>query len=338
MFLTVQMADNIEETPPCKSCKLSVDLEKPRWDQSTFGGRLKHFYAITDMRKLFVPDSQLDHAKNLVLAYRAGKCIGDTTEEQLWNAKHLYDSAFHPDSGEKMNLFGRMTFQVPGGMAITGLLLQFYKTPAQVALMQWFNQSFNAVVNYTNRNAASETSTKQMMFAYATATTTALGVALGLNIYSRKAPPVVARWVPFVAVASANAVNIPLSRQTELLNGVTITDAEGNVMGKSKKCAQKGISQVVFSRILMAAPGMVCLPIMMESLIKRKWFRSRTWLHLPFQVTGLGVFLIFMVPAACAVFPQQASMKVGDLELDVRKSIEEKHGNLINTVYFNKGL
>lgn len=50
-----------------------------------------------------------------------------TTQEQVIYAKKLYESAFHPDSGDLQNVFGRMSFQVPGGMAITGAMLQFYK-------------------------------------------------------------------------------------------------------------------------------------------------------------------------------------------------------------------
>nr|CBN81611.1 Sideroflexin-2 [Dicentrarchus labrax] len=191
----------------------SFDIDAPRWDQSTFMGRLKHFFNITDWRTAILPDSRLDEAKALVESCRAGSVPPGTTEEQLHYAKKLYDSAFHPDTGDRMNLIGRMSFQVPGGMAITGFMLQFYRTVPAVVFWQWVNQSFNALVNYTNRNAASPITPKQIGVAYITATSTALATAVGLNLYTKKAPPLVARWVPFAAVAAANCVNIPMMRQ-----------------------------------------------------------------------------------------------------------------------------
>uniref|UniRef100_A0A8C8M6J3 Sidoreflexin n=1 Tax=Oncorhynchus tshawytscha TaxID=74940 RepID=A0A8C8M6J3_ONCTS len=285
------------------------DIDVPRWDQSTFMGRLKHFANITDWRTALLPDSRLDEAKALVESCRAGSVPPGTTEEQLLYAKKLYDSAFHPDTGDRMNLIGRMSFQVPGGMAITGGMLQFYRTVPAVVFWQWVNQSFNALVNYTNRNAASPITPNQIGVAYLTATSTALATAVGLNFYTKRAPPLVARWVPFAAVASANCVNIPMMRQQELLNGIAVTDENGNKLGHSKKAAVKGITQVVISRITMAAPGM-------------STFQS----------------LVFMVPAACSLFPQQCSMAVSKLEPELRESILCHYGDSVQYVYFNKGL
>jgi len=59
---------------------------------------------------------------------RQGETTTKVSVNELWHAKHLVDSAFHPDTGERMNIFGRMSFQVPGGMAITGAMLQWYRS------------------------------------------------------------------------------------------------------------------------------------------------------------------------------------------------------------------
>lgn len=77
-------------------------------------------------------------------------------------------------------------------------------------------------------------------------------------------------------------------RQNELIDGVTVCDSKGNVVGKSRVAAAKGISQVVFSRILMAAPGMMLLPVIMEKLEKIRWFKRLNVLHAPFQTVAVG--------------------------------------------------
>lgn len=89
-------------------------------------------------------------------------------------------------------------------------------------------------------------------------------------------------------MAAANCVNIPLMRQTEILEGIDVSDSEGKVVGQSKLAAVKGISQVVISRIIMCAPGMLILPVIMERIEKFDWMQRIKPLHGPIQVMGVG--------------------------------------------------
>ncbi|KAH0623793.1 hypothetical protein JD844_006915 [Phrynosoma platyrhinos] len=400
----------------------TFNIDAPRWDQNTFIGRLKHFFNITDPRTLLVSEHELDSAKALVESCRAGTVPPGTSVEQLFYAKKLYDSAFHPDSGEKMNLIGRMSFQVPGGMAITGFMLQFYRTVPAVVFWQWVNQSFNAIVNYTNRNAASPISLKQIGVAYFTATSTALVTAVGLNLYTKGLA-----WETY-EVKRQNVFDIENDgpEELELINGVTVTDENDNILGTSRllllrfsyrareigaftentffeegfasservvikqmfnlaiptiidsreeivesfdetedlwmaeggeaeevtvsarmwgdeggdkvRAAVKGITQVVVSRIAMAAPGMIVLPIIMERLEKYPFIKKIQVLHAPLQTVLVGGFLLFMVPVACALFPQRSSIALLHLEPDLRESIVAKYGDKVSFAYFNKGL
>ena len=51
-----------------------------------------------------------------------------------------------------------------------------------IVLGQWLNQSFNAVVNYTNRNAKSDVTGRQIAVAYVGATSGAVAAAAGMNL------------------------------------------------------------------------------------------------------------------------------------------------------------
>eukprot|EP00794_Sanderia_malayensis_P005424 gene5424-6103_t len=315
-----------------------VNLDAPRWSQDTFLGRLKHFFSITDPRTALCSEEELDNASKLLQQYRLGNEPPGTTEEQVWYAKKLYSSAFHPDTGEKMKTVGRMSFQVPGGMLITGCLLQFYKTVPQVVFWQWVNQSFNAFVNYTNRNAKSKVTNTQIGAAYATATTTATIVSVALNSLTKTAPPLMARFVPFAAVAAANCVNIPFMRQRELSHGIAVFDENGNYIGNSTRAASKAILQVVTSRITMAAPGMLIVPIIMEYLERYPFMQRIKVMHAPLQIMMVGVTLTFMVPFGCAMFPQRCTLSVQHLDSELRSNYERINGHQSGEVFFNKGL
>ncbi|XP_065833753.1 sideroflexin-1-like [Oscarella lobularis] len=315
-----------------------INLDKPRYDQSTFSGRAKHFFQTTDPRNLLASEKQLDAAKELLALYRKGEENEKTTHDEVWRAKTLYDSAFHPETGEKMFILGRMSAQVPCNMTITGSMLTFYRHPAAILFWQWINQSFNAIVNYTNSSGDLGKETKQLSKAYTAATGAAMATALGVSYVAKRAPAVISRMGPFAAVAAANCINIPLMRQKELDEGIIITDADGNELGKSKKAARKAISQVVISRIGMAAPAMMTTPLLMgfcQNLPLFKRFGAR--IEVPFQIGIVGLCLTFATPLCCAIFPQRSSLAVNKLESELQEKIKSQP-NPPDRVYFNKGL
>ncbi|XP_016401019.1 sideroflexin-1-like [Sinocyclocheilus rhinocerous] len=316
---------------------LNINIKEPRWDQGTFMGRAQHFFMVTDPRNVLLSSEVLEDARATVENYRLGILKPGLTEDQLWRAKYIYDSAFHPDTGEKMLLVGRMSAQVPMNMTITGCMLTFYRTTPAVVFWQWVNQSFNAIVNYTNRSGDAAITMNQLGAAYVSATTGAVVTALGLKSLTKHLPAIMGRFVPFAAVAAANCINIPFMRQRELKCGIPVTDAEGKRLGESSKAAQQAIVQVVVSRIGMAVPAMAIPPVIMNALEKKAFMKRFPVLNAPVQVGLVGFCLVFATPLCCALFPQKSSMKVSSLEPELQESIRQSNPN-ITTVYFNKGL
>jgi len=315
-----------------------INLDQPRWDQSTYWGRAQHFFTTTNPLNLFATPAQLQAAKETVEKYRRGEKIPNMTEDQIWAAKHLYDSAYHPDTGELMFMPGRMSAQVPANMLITGAMMTFYKTTPAVVFWQWCNQSFNAVVNYTNRSGDSPIPLSTLGTSYVAATGGALVTALGLNSLVKSMPPLIGRLVPFTAVAAANCINIPMMRRSELQQGIPLTSAKGEKMGESKIAARQGIGMVTLSRILMASPGMVLIPIFMNKLESKGVLKKiPQWTHAPMQIALLGVILTFATPLACAIFQQQASIKPADLEPELQAKFKAM-SNPPELLYYNKGL
>ncbi|XP_053407857.1 sideroflexin-1-like [Mercenaria mercenaria] len=319
------------------SARPHINLDEPRYDQSTFMGRAKHFFITTNPLNVLATGKQLDEAKDIVERYKKGEDLPDLTDEQIWDAKHLYDSAFHPDTKEKMFILGRMSAQVPCNMTITGCMMTFYKTPREVIFWQWFNQTFNALVNFTNRSGEHPVSPVHLGISYTLATGGAVGTALTINQLVKKFPPLIGRFVPFTAVAAANCINIPCMRSREIMHGIPVFDINGNRVGESKNAARSAIAQVVFSRIMMATPGMSKLLIFEPCHEKTNIMRRLVWIHAGLHMLLLSFFLVFATPLCCALFPQKSSMAVKHLEHDLQEKIH-KLPHSIDRVYFNKGL
>eukprot|EP00597_Dinobryon_sp_UTEXLB2267_P001956 CAMPEP_0170073650 /NCGR_PEP_ID=MMETSP0019_2-20121128/11031_1 /TAXON_ID=98059 /ORGANISM="Dinobryon sp., Strain UTEXLB2267" /LENGTH=322 /DNA_ID=CAMNT_0010283319 /DNA_START=62 /DNA_END=1030 /DNA_ORIENTATION=- len=318
-----------------------INLDSPRYDQSTFEGRAKHFFITTNPLNVLASDAQLEQAKKIVDDYRNGREDKSLTADEIWAAKQLYDSAFHPQTGEKVFLLGRMSFQVPGNMLITGCMMTFYKSTPAVIFWQVANQSFNAIVNYSNRNASVGVSNEQLGTAYVAATSASVATALGCNRIISSSPTlsggIIGRLVPLFAVAAANCVNIPLMRQQELKNGIAVETNDGVQVGYSSNAAVSALMQVVPSRVGMAAPAMFIPPVVMSILEKTATFVKRPWLKAPATVLLTGVCLTFSTPLCCALFPQKAAIKVDELEPNLQEIVKAKFPGQ-KTFYYNKGL
>ena len=96
--------------------------------------------------------------------------------------------------------------------------------------------------------ASVSVSKEQLGIAYACACTASVATALGFNKIVSRSPRLsgglIGRFVPLIAVAAANCINIPLMRQQELKNGISIATADGAIVGQSTQAATNAIVQV----------------------------------------------------------------------------------------------
>ena len=67
-----------------------VRVDAPLWDQSTFYGRFRHFFWMTNPLNGLHSEAELLKAKNLVQQYRAGEEPNGTTDEQVRDATIYY--------------------------------------------------------------------------------------------------------------------------------------------------------------------------------------------------------------------------------------------------------
>ncbi|XP_060935418.1 sideroflexin-5b isoform X2 [Limanda limanda] len=314
-------------------------LGRPRYDQGSFLGRLRHFVDIIDPSTLFVSEKRLKECLKLLDDYKCGSLPPGVSDLQLWEAQKVKQAIIHPDTGEKIFMPLRMSGYVPFGTPIVIGLLLPNQTVVSTIIWQWLNQSHNACVNYANRNATKPTPTSKFLQGYAGAVTSAVSIAVGLNVLIQKANKlspatrmIIKRLVPFPAVGSANICNVGLMRHNELSEGIDVLDDNGNVVGSSKIAARHAITETAFTRVVLPMPIFVLPPIIMSYVERLRFLQSHRRLLLP--VHGAVCLVIFglSLPLAISLFPQMSQIEVSCLEPEIAMATDCK------VVTYNKGL
>ncbi|KAM4733163.1 sideroflexin-5b isoform 2-T2 [Anableps anableps] len=299
----------------------AFQLGRPRYDQTSFLGRLRHFLDIIDPSTLFVSEKELKECVKLLDDYKHGTLPPGVCSDQLWEAQKIKQAIIHPDTGEKIFMPFRMSGYVPFGTPI------------------WLNQSHNACVNYANRNATKPTPTSKFLQGYVGAVTSAVSIAVGLNVLIQKANKlspatrmIIQRFVPFPAVASANICNVALMRHNELSEGIDVLDNNGSVVGSSKIAARHAIMETAFTRVVLPMPIFVLPPIIMSYLERLRFLQRNRRLMLPIHSVVCLVTFGLSLPVAISLFPQMAQIEVSRLEPEIAMATDCK------VLTYNKGL
>ncbi|CAM9384276.1 unnamed protein product [Phaeothamnion confervicola] len=328
-----------QKTPP-------FSLEKPRYNLETFLGRTLHFYSVNDPRTLLITKEEIDEAGKVLERYRNGTLPKGVTDEQLWAARRTRESTLHPDTGEPIFPLFRFSAFVPVNMGIVTAMLApavISSFPATAAV-HLVNQSYNAAINFANRNASNPTPTALLVQGYVGAVTTSIGIGMGATYMTKRAAnmgPGVAGAIratlPFLATAAAGSANIGLMRRSELVDGVDVYDHEGKNRGKSAIAGTTGIAKCAAARVLWNIPIMVVPPLIMMRLERTGPLARNPRLKMATEIAVVTACLIGAVSPALAAFPQRDRVEAAKLEPRLQH-LTDSAGQPITELWYNKGL
>lgn len=317
--------------------KFSMQAE--RFDQSTFQGRFSSMLSKCNPSLLIASDAAIRQAEALL----KGPLGPELSNDDLWDARLLVESAVHPDTGEIVPKPFRMSGYVPFNGPICVAVMMSTSIPT-LLFWNWVNQSQNALVNYFNRNASSPTSNETLAISYSAAVGAALTMAFGLSqiIQRRFSPDRARQLLKFVAFPSsvvASSSNCYIMRSPEIQTGVELLDKDMKVVAQGRRsnvAAEKAVMETVYSRALLQIPVFL-IPAVFMSLPPIVAVTASASVAIPLSTLVTMIAFGLGLPAATAVFPQYGNMDTADLE-DQFRSLTDDQGQPIKTVWYNKGL
>ena len=352
-------------TLPERAVYRAPSLDKTQYDLTTYWGRVRIFAAVTSAWNLLAPFSYASSCRELVRAYDRKEWVY-TSQEELWHARQVASSVYHPDTGEPVFLPFRLSAFVPTNLAICVGLTQPRASLRTALLWQWINQSYNVMLNHHNRNASVPFDGTAVARSYVGAVSVSMGLAWGLRAGVERLtriPPmardILGRLVPWVSVASAGFANVLLIRFHEISEGISVysqplpgadllpCDADerygtegrppAECLGLSRRAAVEAVGRTAVSRVVLSTPILTIPALAIWAFERLKVFERWPRSQIPLSLFAALVALQVALPVATGVFPQTASLPVSVLEPEFQ-NLTDPSGREITHVYFNRGL
>lgn len=316
---------------------------------STFSGRLKYFMNVSDPKNFFYSDDYITEAIKTWRRYERkaeteGK--GDdkaimVTEDEKAEIKRGMDLA-HSNANDRDELvprYFRMCGFVPINVPIVVFMLIAKPTFIGTAGIHFINQTYNAGLNYGNRNSSSRLTNQDLAKSYMAALTTSITIAIGLRALTLPVTRgatgaklvLLNAFVNGSANASANFVNTKCMRYKEIETGIDVFADEKltKKVGVSKIAGNQAVTETALTRSVKSLMNVsfasaIIIPVTLMGLMPQ----TRA---LKFMIDNFSVFigLRLGLPISQALFPPIIESEGAKLEEDLRN-----HDKL----YFSKGL
>ena len=106
--------------------------------------------------------------------------LSEAEIKELRTKQSVVNASIHPDTGKPVPWVMRMCAFVPVNLPITFGMIMAPRTTFNTIFFQWLNQTYNAGMNYGNRNATSTYSTNDILKGYSAAVVSSVTLSLGL--------------------------------------------------------------------------------------------------------------------------------------------------------------
>ncbi len=230
-----------------------MTLSEPEFDQSAYLGRVRKFIKVINPFNLLVTNAKIRELESMLKqheeleleqARKTGSRVMFVSQEralELRSAQTLVSSALHPDTNECIPRLMRVGAFIPTNVPIACGFILAAPTPFNTIFWQWINQTYNAALNYGNRNASSTYTGSDIAKGYIAAVSASVGISLAIrklmSSYTRNMRGGRLLFFntlsSFIACSLGGSANLVLMRRSELSSGIEVKDSEGTSHGKS---------------------------------------------------------------------------------------------------------